>query len=364
VDRRTFLLGCGGCSVLPPRFTRPELEGEEGGLWAYMDREERRLQRSPFLIRNEDLNTYVRAIACRLAGEHCPDLRVYIVRTAQFNASMAPNGMMQVWSGLLLRMSNEAQLAAIIGHEIGHYLARHGLDRLREAKSRTAIGQVLSIALSVAAVLGGAVNSLTQLALTAGGLAYGRDQEREADRIGVELMASAGYAPIEAARVWSQLLEEAKAEDSSLGRSVLFATHPPAEEREQMLTEAAARITGGRVGAETYRQVLAPHRTTFLRDEILRARHGETLVMLDRMPQDGEVLFFKGEVYRMRESLDDALGAYRAAETLDGAPPELYRSMGLVLRRTGARGEAARAFARYLELKRDASDAEIVRTYL
>jgi predicted Zn-dependent protease len=363
MDRRSFLLGCGGCSVLPPRFTRPELESEEGGLWAYMDREERRLQRSPFLIRNEGLNSYIRAIACRLAGEHCPDLRVYLMRTPQFNASMAPNGMMQVWSGLLLRMSNEAQLAAIIGHEIGHYLARHGVDRLREAKSRTAVGQVLSIAFSLAAVLGGAVNSLTQLALTAGGLAYGREQEREADRIGIELMAKAGYAPIEAARVWSQLLEEAKAE-GSIEKSVLFATHPPAEEREQLLTEAAAGVSGGRLGTEAYREMLAPHRTAFLRDEILRGRYGETLVLLERLPQDGEVLFYKGEAYRMREDFKDALAAYGAAEGLQNAPAEVYRSLGLVLLRLGERTQAGKKFARYLDLKPDAPDAELVRAYL
>jgi predicted Zn-dependent protease len=363
MDRRGFLLGCGGCPVLPARFARPELESEEGGLWAYMDREERRLQRSAFLIRSEDLNTYVSAIACRLAGEHCPDLRVYLVRTPQFNASMAPNGMMQVWSGLLLRMANEAQLAAIIGHEIGHYLARHGLDRLREAKSRTAVGQVFSIALSVAAVLGGAVNSLAQLALTAGGLAYGREQEREADRIGVELMARAGYAPIEAARVWSQLLEEAKAE-GSIGRSVLFATHPPAEEREQLLIEAAANTSGGRVGAQAYREMLAPYRAEFLRDEILRGRYGETLVLLERMPQDGEVLFYKGEAHRMRENLKDAIAAYGAAEGLENAPAELYRSLGLVLLRLGERVQAGKKFGRYLELKPNAPDAELVRAYL
>jgi predicted Zn-dependent protease len=363
VDRRSFLLGCGGCSVLPPRFARPELESEEGGLWAYMDREERRLQRSPFLIWNEDLNTYIGAIACRLAGAHCPDLRVYLVRTPQFNASMAPNGMMQVWSGLLLRMANEAQLAAIIGHEIGHYLARHGLDRLREAKSRTAAGQLLSIALSVGAVLGGAVNSLAQVALTAGGLAYGREQEREADRIGVELMARAGYAPIEAARVWSQLLEEAKAE-GSVERSVLFATHPPAEEREQLLVEAAAPTSGGRVAADTYRQMLAPHRTAFLRDEILRGRYGETLVLLERMPQDGEVLFYKGEAHRMRENFKDAIAAYGAAEGLEDAPAELYRSFGLLLLRLGEHAEAGKKLARYLELKPNAPDAELVRAYL
>ena len=135
MDRRGFLVGCIACA-LPPA----AIADDEAGLWAYMDRTEEQLRRSPFLIRDEALNAYVRDIACRLAGEHCPHVRVYILRKAQFNATMAPNGMLQVWSGLLLRMANEAQLAAILGHEIGHYVARHGVQRLREAKSRTAAG--------------------------------------------------------------------------------------------------------------------------------------------------------------------------------------------------------------------------------
>ena len=98
----------------PGRLPRPELSTDEGGLWGIMDREERNLRRSPFLIRDRKLNDYVQGIACRLAGDHCPDVRVYLVNTPLFNASMAPNGMMQVWSGLLLRVENEAQLAAVI----------------------------------------------------------------------------------------------------------------------------------------------------------------------------------------------------------------------------------------------------------
>ena len=357
MDRRTFLLGCGGCAVMPERFTRPEAQSDEGGLWAYMDRDEERLQRSPFLIRDPALNAYVSSIACRLAGDHCPDLRVYIVRTAQFNASMAPNGMMQVWSGLLLRAGNEAQLAAIMGHEIGHYLLRHGVERLREAKSRTATGQILSIGLGFFQLLGVAFSSLAQLGLTAGGLAYGRDQEREADRIGIELMARAGYAPGEAARVWSQLLEEAPADES-----ILFATHPPLAERREVLAGAAARLGGGHVNAEAYREMLAPYRSAFLHDEILRGHYGETLVLLDRLPPDGEVLFYKGEAYRLRGDLQSAAAAYRSAETYPNAPAELFRSMGLVQRRLGE--SPARAFTRYLELKPGAPDAELIRAYL
>jgi len=99
--------------VLPGRFERPRIDTEEGGLWGMMDREEAKLRRSPFVIRDLALTKYVQDIACRLAADHCPDVRVYLVRTPLFNASMAPNGMMQVWSGLLLRVENEAQLAAI-----------------------------------------------------------------------------------------------------------------------------------------------------------------------------------------------------------------------------------------------------------
>ena len=73
-----------------------------------MDRAEAQLRRSPFVLRDEKLRAYVQDITCRLASQHCPDVRVHLVRTPYFNASMAPNGMMQVWSGLLLRVENEA----------------------------------------------------------------------------------------------------------------------------------------------------------------------------------------------------------------------------------------------------------------
>jgi predicted Zn-dependent protease len=380
MDRRSFLLCCGTSFIpytAPARFQRPELASDEGGLWAFMDREEARLKSSPFLIRDRALNEYVGAIACRLAGEHCPDLRVYLVRTPHFNAWMAPNGMMRIWSGLLLRMSNEAQLAAILAHEIGHYLARHGLDRLREARSRSALSQLVSIALSPAAFVGGvlsavALGSVAQVGLATGGLAYARDHEREADRIGVDLMARAGYAPIEAARVWAQLQEERTAGNSG-EPSLLFATHPPAEERQQTLAQMAAAAGGaeGRVGADTYRAMLAPHRAMFLHDEVQRRRFGETMALLERLlrsaPDDGELHFFKGETFRVQgepADLEQAVQTYRAAERLPGAPPELQRSMGLALRRLGRADEAAAAFARYLEMRPAAADAELIRAYL
>jgi predicted Zn-dependent protease len=387
--RRPFLFGC-ACLALaaaagvradeydyqaPPRFSRPDPSSDEGGLWAYMDRQEQQLKRSSFLIRDPALNKYVSDIACRLAGEHCPEMRVYLVRTPYFNASMAPNGMMQVWSGLLVRMQNEAQLSAVLGHEIGHYLQRHSVEGLRDAKSRSSFAQILGIALGVAG--GGNLGMLAQAGILASGMAYGRDQEREADRIGIALMARSGYAPAEAGRVWGQLLEEyegakAAGEDVSTP-SILFASHPPEEERREVLAAAAKRDWPGatRAGAEEYRAALAPHRMGFLYDEVRRRRFGESLVLFDRLlkssPRDGQVQYFKGEAYRQRGREGDtklALEAYRDALGMDNTPPEAHRSLGTVLRQTGDEAEATLAFKRYLELKPDAEDAELIRSYL
>jgi predicted Zn-dependent protease len=389
IGRRGFLAGCGCCALgaltgsafgapwIPPgRFARPDEASDEGGLWALMDREETKLKRSAFLVRDKALNEYVSGIACRLAGDHCPDMRVYLVRTPLFNATMAPNGMMQVWSGLLLRVANEAQLAAVLGHEIGHYLSRHTLDRLRDVKSRAAFGQFLGIAFAAARL--GTVGSLAQMGVLAGLFSYGRDQEREADRIGLDLMTRAGYDPAEASMVWSQLLEEimgdAVSQEEYAERSVLFASHPPIEERQKVLAETArelARPEATNHGAEKYRMALAPFRTLFFEDELRRRKYGETLVLLARMQKtfatDGALEFYRGEVHRMRNEKDDlgqALSAYRQAASMAGAPPELYRSEGLVLRQLNQDAEAADAFRRYLRLKPSAEDAELVRTYV
>ena len=68
----------------------------------------------------------MRGVLCEAVGEdRCGAARVYIMREPTFNASMSPNGTMRVFSGLLLRMRSESELAAVLGHEFGHYSGRH-----------------------------------------------------------------------------------------------------------------------------------------------------------------------------------------------------------------------------------------------
>lgn len=350
--------------AVPSRFARPGADSDEGGLWGLMEREERALRRSPLLLRDEALTGYVQDIACRLGKDHCPDIRVFIVRTPQFNASMAPNGMIQVWSGLLLRVENEAQLAAIIGHEIGHFLERHSLERLRDIKSRSAVNQVLG--------LFGWAGLLGQIAVIAAGFGYSRDHERTADRIGALLMQQSGYDVAEAAKVWANLLEEAKARENGGGSSVpLFATHPAPPERQENLAAIARAMPGGKAEAEAFRRRVGPFLDEWLQDEVKRGQYAESLVLLSRHIAAGlapELMHhYRGEAYRLRGQAGDqdlALADYRAATAAERPPAVAYRGLGLIHRQRGQREEALGAFRRYLELAPDSPDAEFIKSYV
>jgi beta-barrel assembly-enhancing protease len=304
---------------LSKRFERPAVETDEGGLWAMMDREETRLRRSPLTLRDAELNKYLQDIVCRLTDVHCTDVRVHVVRTPWFNASMAPNGMMQVWSGLLLRVENEAQLAAVLGHELGHYLERHTLERLRDMKSRAAFAQFLGMF--------GAVGAIGQLGVMAGAFSFSREHETRADRLGMKLLQRAGWSGEEAPKVWGNLLDEVKilgGEDVGK-RSPLFATHPAIEQRRDDLSKLVSGT--GQTNAAPLAGMLDKYRLTWMQDEIRRGQFEESMVLFGRMiktnPQDAMALYARGESYRLRGSKDDAsyaLADLNAATVLQCKP--------------------------------------------
>ena len=379
MNRRGFLAaGCACCAgvlpalgqaqaawQMPERFGRPGAESDEGGLWAMMDRAEVRLRRSPFILRDPKLHAYVQDIACRLAGSHCPDVRVYLVRTPLFNASMAPNGMMQVWTGLMLRADNEAQLAAVLGHEIGHYLARHSVERLRDVKSRSAFGQFLGVL--------GPVGMVGQLGVVASMFAYGREHERQADSIGATLMHRAGYDVAEAAKVWQNLLLEIRARPGGDGArsSPMFATHPAAEDRQGALAALAQASPGGVANEVQWRQGIQAFLRDWLNEEVKRGQHEESVELLSRVIERSasqpEYRFARGEVYRLRggeSDLDTAIADYRAAIAVGGEPPEAHRGLGMIYRARNNPAEARASFQRYIELAPDAADSAMIKSYI
>lgn len=351
---------------------RPDIESEEAGLWMMMDREEKKIARSGRLVRAPDLNRYVKSIVCKVAKEYCGDFRVYVVQAPSFNASMAPNGIMIIHSGFLLRVRNEAQLAAVIGHEIAHYLRQHSAQRLKDIRKKTGAATVVQLA--ALAVGAGGVGELAYLATLGSVQSFSRENEREADGYGLALMVRAGYDPNEASKIWQRVIRERDANPKYKGHDAFLSTHPQSEERDETLQVLAETVENAhelRTGEKDYQKAIAPYRDQFLSAEVAKRKGENSLALFDILLEDGyrpgEIHFYRGEYYRHRRADDDfdkAISAYRKAIAEGDAPSKLYKSLGLVLRKQKKHDEAKHAFQTYLDLEKDAPDRNLIQSMI
>ncbi|MDE2403733.1 MAG: M48 family metallopeptidase [Sphingomonadales bacterium] len=341
----------------------PDADRLERGLMMSVDEAERKFRDSPLIIRDPALNGYVRSVLCKLEGPaKCAAVRLYLVRTPDFNANMAPNGAMQVWSGLLLRTRNEAQLAAVLGHEYAHYEKRHTLALYRELKSKSASAAWLAMT---------GVGLIAAIAMESDFFRYSREMEREADLAGVEAMATAGYDTREAARVWEQLREEMDATAAARGTTSrkdkdkgLFGSHPPSAERVAYLIEEAGKMPGrpGENGLAAYRAGLGPWWQLFIDDQLKRNDFGAAEYLLGQLAASGwtaELLCARGELFRRRGGVDDlarAEGFYAEAVDKVAAPAECWRGRGLARLKLGREAEGRADVLEYLRRAPDASD--------
>lgn len=351
---------------------RPAAGSDESELWYAMDRAERELQASPSLVREPALNAYVRGVACRITDDFCADLRVYLVDLPYFNASMAPNGMMTVWTGSLLRIHDEAELALVLGHEFGHYRERHSLQQWRKLKKSSAFLGTFGVLAGGAGL--GVAGMAANLVGAAGMMKFSRDKEREADTIGFSRLIVQGYDPNAGVALWERMLREENARDYGKPMPV-FASHPQTRERRDDLRAAAAAIRdpGRESGQDRYRAATRPFLKRWLENELTRRMYASSIQAIGDLRDDGATedaglySFFLAEAYRRRSLGDDrsrAVALYAEAVTQPGVPPEAWREHGLALRETGRTVEAAMALRRYLELSPVAEDQAFVLGYL
>jgi predicted Zn-dependent protease len=357
-----------GPDVTPGEQPRPA--SVEADFWMITDAAEARIRDSGRRVMDPAINAYVRRVVCAIAGPYCGDIRVYIIRVPDFNASMMPNGAMQVWTGLLLRARNEAEFAYVIGHEIGHYLRRHTLKRMIDLRTKT--DALVFVQLAIGAAGGSPLaGNLVQLLAMASLSAYSRDQERESDAVGFRLLVDAGYDPYQAAPIWRRLIAEAEAADEDQ-RSIFFASHPAPEERAETLERLAEESPAeGDAFEARYLEAILPLRAGLFRDELRGRRFARLQVVLDQhfeaAAKLGELHYIQGELYRLRGGDGDqalAIAAYRRALSADGAPPETHRDLGLMLMKKQQSGEALGHLRAYLAAMPEAEDRAMVRSYM
>jgi predicted Zn-dependent protease len=396
VTRRSLLLGGGAAAAalhtgiaearVPPQDMVPLIgpgyrptERDEQGLWKEMDRAEEEISGSNLLITDPKITGYLQDLIGSVGGPAAKDFRIYLARIPEFNAMMFPSGFAVVFSGLLLRMRNEAQLAGVIAHESGHFLRRHMIRSWRDQKRKSdlfAIGAMLAgVGGAGAGVYLGDYVQLAQLGTILSLFQYSRAMEAEADAMGAKLIAETGYPPIEMANIWEQLIGEENASARYRGkhrrRGSIFDTHPSEGSRMVDLRLDAQEIT---VPGKAYDDKRARYLSTIghirpmlLDDQVKLNDPGASQYLIETLAKDGWdglLRFYEGEVWRLRNRPGDELRAnqsYAAAITYPDAPADAWRWHGIALLKQGRTSEAKAAFTRYLTMKPDAPDAAWVR---
>jgi predicted Zn-dependent protease len=229
------LLAVAACQTVPVTGRRQLLLLPEGaelqmGLTSYAE-----VLKKSKLSADPALNDQVTRVGRRIAdatGRTDYKWEFKVIEDKQANAFCLPGGKVAVYTGILPITRDEAGLAAVLAHEIGHVLARHGGERLSQQMGVQSATQVLAgLASSNPATV-----QLVSAALGAGAqvgvlLPWSRQQESEADHLGLILMAKAGYDPHAALELWKRMAEAAKGQRPSQWLS----THPSEETRIEQI---------------------------------------------------------------------------------------------------------------------------------
>jgi len=348
---------------------QPDPTPLDEGFRAVLDREEGRIRNSRARVRDPKLVSYIEARVAEVAGPYARDIRPYVMRAPNFNASQFPNGMMHIQTGLLVRCRNEAQMMAVLGHEFGLYVRRHGIERHENARGAANFFMALQMLLGAAGINGTAASVAQMLDLQ--GFAFSRDHEREADEIGIRKMAELGLSPEEAAKTWESLVAELGAIGVRGDRYNPLSTHPATSERIATLRARARDLGTGLTRRERYLAAIADIRPSLFDEELRTGNYAGTISICDGWigddPRDALAHFTRGEAFRLRNRDDDARHARQAldwAAGLHGAPPATFRALGQLHRREGRASEADRNFKRYLELAPVAPDRQAIRAMI
>ena len=327
-----FLAACAtdttmSTKVLPGH--RPALKTTEAGLWLRMDKFEKRLGLSALVDRDPALNTYLKKIMCDLAPDYCTDLNLFVLKNPYFNAAMAPNGSMHIWTGLLLRVENESQLATVIGHELAHYFNRHSIKKYNSIKATTDFLTFFSIA--TGGVGFGFIGLAASLGAAGSLQAYSRELETEADVDGLVLIHKAGYDTSSAAKLWQNI----KAEKESAKEekpNVFWASHPPTEMRIENLKKLSIEHEKNTPTLKSalntdFKKIIHRHWKKWTEELISTRAFDESFVVLEQLQRRGfdtsTIEFYRGEIMRRRSDpgdLEKALERYQNAAQENPGP--------------------------------------------
>lgn len=286
---------------------------------------------------DEALTNYVNSVGQRLARvSHRPHLpyQFEVVNDSSPNAFALPGGPIAITRGLLAGLENEAQLAAVLGHEIGHITARHSVQGLQRG-ILTNIGMAVLAGATSDVSYGQAARQAGQIAAAAINSSYSREQERESDKLGIDYMAAAGYNPYGAVQLQEFFLRKSEGERDPSWLEGLFRTHPFSRDR----LIANQNYIQSRYGQAANNPAYIMGRENFVR-----------ATASIRATRRGYDLYDQARQEESRNNLDGAISLYRQAITAAPNQALIHTGLGMALLKKDAVGEARNYLARAVQL--------------
>jgi predicted Zn-dependent protease len=350
-------------------------EEDEMRLWREARELQMRFDRSGLVYEDVVVTAYINYVASKIVPETISkeiNLEIRVLKHPAPNAFALPHGSLYIHTGILARMENEAQLAAILGHEISHIIHRHALQTFRNVKQAAAFTSTLAVIGAPAGVYGLGVVLLGTVGALAAVSGYSQSLEEEADTEGLQLMVNAGYDPGEALKFMVNLKRFVEQEE--IKEPFFFSTHPRLEERKvsyQRLLDTEYKGRSGFQGKEVFQTKVA---RAVLENALLETTRGrftsaeESIANCIALEADNcKAHFALAELFRQRGLEGDPERAekeYQIAIVLEPQFAEPHRELGLLYYKTGRTDLAREHFKKYLELNGGARDRAYIEQYL
>lgn len=331
----------------------------------------RQMQGGDYVV-DPEVVAYVNEVGNKLArvSDRKLPYEFVVVNSSEVNAWMLPGGKMAINRGLLLKLDSEAELAAVIGHEITHAAAKHSVKQMQKALLLQAASAAAAYALESSTdkewlqaigIIGVQAASILLQA------SFSRHDEREADHYGMVYMSRAGYNPQGAVRVQEMLLKESQGRHDNLFTRLL-STHPPSAERLKANRDFAAQLPQtGIVGREIYHRRLAhlfhdapAYEFYDKANELFKKGNlNGSLALVNKAIslEPNEALFhiLKGKLLQHLYQTSKALTEYRRAVQLNPDYYEGHLRLGLLWDALGNRYQAKEALENSLRLLKTAA---------
>lgn len=288
------------------------------------------VQRRWQFVQEPSVNNYVNRIGKRILQSIDPqpfEYRFFVLNTTDVNAFAVPGGFVFIHSGLMILVENEDELASVICHEIGHVAARHVAKRSEKGQkiSLASLGAILA-AILLGGQAAGAITTTTIAATQTAMLKYSREDEEEADYLGLKFMMRAGYdthSMITMLKKFRRISGPASSDPPAY-----LLTHPAVEERTGELELQMARYPQEKVVRQSAGN-LQRIQTNLVAEEKDIARSATYFEnSLKRKPDDPEAYFGLGLSQKRMGALDRAIENFSKAASLSPEDGEIYRELG------------------------------------